>query len=105
MEVKALHLIVGAALLVSGCAHHVEFQDRIVEVDKPVAIQPIKADEVPKVPAPLGPRPGTSQQREEALLSKVCEFVAYALIADPLLHVSAAIPQATLPAFPECSKH
>lgn len=100
-------LLLFAVLACASCAHHpnIQYVDRVVEVDKPVAVQPIKSTDVPAVPAPLGPRPATVPQQKAALLSKVCEFVAYALQADPLLRVSAGLPQQALPDFPECDKH
>lgn len=100
-----LQLIVGLALLVSACAHtKTEFVDRAVEVDKPVAVQPITANDVPAVPGPLGAPPATDEQRRQLLLSKVCEFVAYALLADPALRHSAGLPPQALPDYPECDK-
>lgn len=80
--------------------------DRIVEVDKPVPVHPIKPTDVPALPAPLGPIPPTWKQREEAALGKLCEFVAYALTVDPMLHTSAGVPPpAAEPVYPECAGH
>jgi hypothetical protein len=79
-------------------------RDRIVEVDKPVAVKPIKPADVPAVPAPLGPRPSSLSAAADTLLSKVCEWVSYGLRADPLLKVSSGMPQKPLPRFPECEK-
>lgn len=85
-------------------------KDRIVEVAKPVAVQPIAAKDVPNVPAPLGPRPKLANGKTDVrragdlLLSKVCEFVGYAIKADPLLRVSAGLPPQEVPKFPECER-
>ena len=90
-----------AAAGLSACSTPV-VKDRIVEVDKPVAVQPITAAQVPAVPKPLGPRPQSLSAAADTLLAKVCELEAYALRADPLLRVSAGMQQTPLPAFPEC---
>lgn len=79
-------------------------QTRTVEVKVPVAVQPIKAAQVPAVPAPLGPRPQSLSAAADLLLAKHCEFVAYALKADPLLRLSAGMQQQALANFPECEK-
>jgi ABC-type lipoprotein release transport system permease subunit len=79
-------------------------RDRIVEVSKPVAVHPISAAQIPAVPAPLGPRPSSLSAAADLLLSKHCEFVIYVLKADPLLRLSAGLPQKELPSFPECQK-
>jgi hypothetical protein len=68
----------------------------------PVAVQPIKPAQVPAVPAPLGPRPQSLSAAADVLLAKHCEFVAYALKADPLLRLSAKMGMQALPKFPEC---
>lgn len=81
----------------------IQYVDRTVEVDKPVPVHPIKPEDVPALPAPLGAPPPTWKQRAEAALGKLCEFVAYGLTADPMLHTSAGIPPlATEPVYPEC---
>lgn len=77
-------------------------KDRIVEVDKPIAVQPIKPADVPKVPAPLPKRPSSLSAAADVLLSKICELEAYVLRADPLLRVSAGMPQQALAKYPEC---
>jgi hypothetical protein len=79
-------------------------RDRIVEVDKPVAVQPIKPADVPAVPAPLPPRPKELSAAADVLLSKVCEWVAYGIKADPLLRLSAGMQQQALAKFPECER-
>lgn len=73
-----------------------------VEVKVPVAVQPISPQQVPAVPKPLGPRPTSISAAADVLLAKVCEFVGYALKADPLLRVSAGAPQSALAKYPEC---
>lgn len=75
-----------------------------VEVKVPVVVQPIKPADVPHVPAPLGPRPQSLSAAADLLLAKHCEFVAYALKADPLLRLSAGMPQQALAKFPECER-
>ena len=76
--------------------------DRVVEVDKPVATRPIKAADVPTPVAPLPKRPDSLSAAADVLLSKWCEAVAYMLRADPLLRVSAGVPQQPLMKYPEC---
>jgi hypothetical protein len=96
-------LVLIAFLLLTGCASGA-VRDRIVEVDKPVAIHPITAAQIPAVPAPLGPRPSSLSAAADLLLSKHCEWVAYALRADPLLRLSAGEAQKALQAYPECQR-
>lgn len=90
--------------MVSACATPA-VRDRVVEVDKPVAVQPIAAKDVPAAPAPLGPRPQSLSAAADVLLSKVCEFEGYVLRADPLLRLSAGMKQQALPKYPECEAH
>ena len=90
--------------MLGGCATGAQ-QTKTVEVNIPVAVQPIKPDQVPVVPAPLGPRPSSLSAAADILLAKHCEFVAYALKADPLLRLSAGMAQQPLVTFPECEKH
>lgn len=73
-----------------------------VEVKIPVAVQPIRPAQVPVVPKPLGPRPQSLSAAADLLLAKHCEFVAYALKADPLLRLSAGMQQQQLAKFTEC---
>jgi hypothetical protein len=75
-----------------------------VEVKVPVAVQPIKAEQVPAVPSPLGPRPSSPSAAADMLLAKVCQFVGYALKADPLLRLSAGEQPKMLPKYPECGE-
>lgn len=92
------------ALALSGCSTPTVVKDRVVEVVKPVAVQPISPADVPVVPAPLGKRPPALRQQADLLLAKHCEFVAYALKADPLLRLSAGMKQQALGRFPECER-
>jgi hypothetical protein len=71
-------------------------------VEVPVATHPLKPEDMPTPPAPLGPRPQTLSAAADALLSKECEWVAFGLKADPLLRVSAGMPQRALAKYPEC---
>lgn len=73
-----------------------------VEVKIPVAVQPINPRQVPLPPAPLPKRPPSLSAAADLLLSKWCESVAYMLRADPLLRVSAGLPQKQLESYPEC---
>jgi hypothetical protein len=75
-----------------------------VEVRVPVAVQPIKPEQVPTVPAPLGPRPESASAAADMLLADHCKWVAYGLLTDPLLRVSAGEPPKELPRYPECEK-
>lgn len=94
-------LTIGAILL-AGCASTSAVQDRPVEVKVPVAVQPIKATDIPPVPAPLGPRPPTLRQSADKALAAWCEAVSYFVKADPLLRISAGDHPVTLPKYPEC---
>jgi hypothetical protein len=96
-------LLIAVAVVLGGCATGAT-QTSTVEVKVPVAIQPIKPAQVPAVPAPLGPRPQSLSSAADLLLAKLCEFVGYAIKADPLLHVSAGLNQGELPAYPECER-
>jgi hypothetical protein len=79
-------------------------KEKIVEVRVPVAVQPIKPADVPTPPAPLPPRPGSLSAAADVLLSKWCAAVGYMLKADPLLRVSAGVPQKPLEHYPECER-
>lgn len=93
-----------AFALLAACST-AAIKDRVVEVDKPVAVQPIKPADVPAVPSPLpSPRPKSLRADADLLLAKHCEFVAYALKADPLLRLSAGMQQQALTKFPECER-
>jgi hypothetical protein len=94
---------VAACLLLPGCSTP-PVKERIVEVSVPVAVQSIKPEQVPAVPKPLGKRPPSLSAAADALLAKHCEWVAYALRADPLLRISAGTKPGELPLFPECGE-
>jgi hypothetical protein len=97
-------LVAAAACVLAGCATTAAVQERVTEVKVPVAVQPIKPDQVPTVPTALPGRPGTLQQAADLLLSKWCEGVAYFLRADPLLRISAGEHPADPPKYPECER-
>lgn len=92
------------ALLLAGCAGTPAVRTQTVEVKVPVAVQPIRADQIPAPPAPLGPRPSSLSAAADILLSRWCSAVSYILRADPLLRVSAGSPQSELPKYPECER-
>jgi ABC-type lipoprotein release transport system permease subunit len=106
---KVLIVIAVAVILafaiaaLSACASDA-VQTRTVEVKVPVAVQPIKPDQVPAVPAPLPPRPSSLSAAADVLASKWCEAVSYFLKADPLLRVSAGQQPNPLPTYPECER-
>jgi hypothetical protein len=91
------------ALMVAGCQTPA-VKTETVEIKIPVAVQPIKAEQVPQLPAPLPRRPADARAALDLALAQVCHFVAYALKADPLLRLSAGLPPQTLPKYPECEK-
>lgn len=100
-------LNLAAALTLAACATAAEkapVQDRIVYVDRPVATQPIKPEQVPPIVQPLGPRPPTIPQAADRALAGFCEAIAYVLKADPLLMISAGQPPRQLPGYPECDR-
>lgn len=96
-----LQLTLGCVALLTACATPA-VQDRIVEVKVPVAVQPIRPDQVPALPAPLPPRPTSLSGAADLLLSKWCEAVGYMLRADPLLKVSSGQPPVEAQLYPEC---
>lgn len=91
------------ALLLTACQTP-PVRDRVVTVSVPIAVQPIKPADVPKLPAPLPKRPADARPALDLALAGYCEMVAYALRADPLLRVSAGLPPREVPRFPECEK-
>lgn len=101
MAKRQLVAVVVLSALTANCSTPA-IKDRLVEVDKPVAVQPIKPADVPAVPAPLGPRPQSLSAAADVLLSKWCAAVAYMLKADPLLRVSSGMQQQALARYPEC---
>src|SRR4051812_45191497 len=96
-------LLIATALVLSGCATGAT-RTQTVEVKVPVAVQPIKPAQVPAVPVPLGPRPRTLSPAADLLLADHCKWVAYGLLTDPLLRVSAGEPPQPLPLYPECER-
>lgn len=98
-------LVAVVAFLLSGClgrGQHVQ-PVRVVEVDKPVAIQPITKDQIPPLPVQLGSRPKDARQAADVALAGRCEAITFVLKAYPLLLVSAGLPPAPLPSYPECN--
>ena len=96
-------LLITAPLLLMACSCATPAtRTETVEVKVPVATRPITPAQVPTPPAPLGPRPSSLSAAADTLLAKVCEFVGYALKADPLLRVSAGQQPVALPKYPEC---
>lgn len=89
-------------VFVAGCQSNPVVKERVKEVSVPVAMLPIKAEQIPTPPAPLGPRPSSDRAASDLLLAKVCEFVAYVISAEPLLRVSAGVGQVPLSRYPEC---
>jgi hypothetical protein len=98
--VQALCLV---AILLMGCATPAT-KIETKEVLTPVAVQPIKPEQVPTPPPPLGPRPQSLSAAADTLLAKVCEWEAFGLRAYPLLRVSAGLPPQELPKYPECER-
>lgn len=90
-----------ASIALSACSTPA-IKDRIVEVAKPVAVRPIQVADVPTPPSPLPPRPAQLSAAADLLLSKWCAAVSYMVKADPLLRVSAGMPQKALERYPEC---
>lgn len=102
---KALAIVVAVVLaiaLLAGCSTPTVTKVETIEVKVPVAVQPIRADQVPQPPAPLPKRPADARAALDVALAKVCEFVAYAVKADPLLRISAGGDPRALPVYPEC---
>lgn len=90
-----------ASIALSACSTPA-IKDRIVEVSVPIATKPINPADVPTPPAPLPPRPKELSAAADLLLSKWCAAVSYMLKADPLLRVSAGMPQKALEQYKEC---
>lgn len=93
-----------STLALAACATPQVPKDRIVEVDKPVAIQPITKDQIPALPPPIGPRPPTAQQAADAAFAAHCADVAWIIRAFPLLEISAGLAPSPAQRFPECEK-
>ena len=96
--------IVAAVALLASCATPTVTKTATIEVKVPVAVQPIRPDQVPVPPAPLPKRPQSPSAALDVALAKICEFVAYTLQADPLLRISAGEKPAMLPVYPECER-
>jgi len=94
-------LLFAMALVISGCTTEAT-RTEVKLVNVPVAVQPIKPAQVPTPPSPLGPRPQSLSAAADTLLSKWCSAVSYMLKVDPLLRLSAGIPQQALAKYPEC---
>jgi hypothetical protein len=100
-----LRIIAGIALLLAACADHPQaLGERIVEKDIPVAVQPIKAADIPPTPPALGPRPPSAQQAADAAFAAHCRDVAFIIRAVPLLLLSAGLPPVQAQVYPECAK-
>jgi hypothetical protein len=97
-------VIFGGLLLSASCTTTQVPKDRIVEVDKPVAVQPITKEQIPALPPPLGPRPPTASQAADAAFAAHCADVAWIIRAFPLLEISAGLAPTPAPRFPECEK-
>lgn len=95
--------LLAIALLLTGCATGA-VQDRIVEVKVPVAVQPIKPEQIPPLPQPLPPRPSSLSAAADILLAKVCQWVAYGIKVSPLLDVSAGQQPKAVLSYPECGE-
>lgn len=91
------------ALLLAGCATPA-IEAQVVEVEVPVAVQPVKPEQVPALPAPLPKRPATLAGAADLLMSKWCEAVSYFIRAKPLLDVSSGQQPGEAPRYPECEK-
>jgi hypothetical protein len=97
-------ILIAGALALAACetTGHAPVADRIVYVDRPVATQPVKPEQVPAIVQPLGKRPPTLQQDADRALAGFCEAMAYIMKADPLLMISSGQKPRTLPEYPEC---
>lgn len=103
---KAVRLLAYAALpCISACGdqHPATPADRVVTVEKPVAVQPITKDQLPALPPPLGPIPQDANAAALQALAARCEAIAFVIKAWPLLLVSAGLLPAQAPIYPECS--
>lgn len=96
-------ILIAAALLLAACQSG-PTRIETVEVKIPIAVQPIKPEDVPQAPGSLGPRPPTLPQAADRALAGWCEAVAYILKAQPLLQLSAGLPPVELGKYPECEK-
>lgn len=92
---------ISALLLLVGCSTPAT-RTETVEVKIPVATKPLKPEQIPTAPAPLGPRPQSLSAAADVLLADHCAWVAFGLKAMPLLQLSAGISQQPLPTYKEC---
>jgi hypothetical protein len=97
-------LALSAMLALSACQHAPEARVQTVEVKVPVAVQPITKDQIPALPRALGPRPGNASDAADVALAGRCEAIAFVIRAYPLLLLSAGLPPAQAPKYPECEK-
>ena len=97
-------LALPAMLALVACSTPTVTKTETVEVRVPVAVQPIRPDQVPTPPAPLGPRPQSLSAAADVLLSKWCEAVSYIVQANPLLRISAGGKAGMLSKYPECER-
>jgi hypothetical protein len=110
MAMNKVRLIVGKLLLglvvavLPGCSTPTVTKTETVEVKVPVAVQPIRPDQVPVVPAPLPKRPADARDALDVAVGKWCEAVVYFLKANPLLQISAGEKATELARYPECEK-
>lgn len=98
----AAYLLVAAALLLSACGSGVVVKERVTSVSKPVAVLPVKPEQIPHLPLPLNNRPKSDAAAADLLLAKFCEVLTYVFTADPLLRVSAGLPPREFPRYPQC---
>lgn len=98
-------IILQLTLALAACGgdnHPAVPSDRVVTVSVPVAVQPVKASDIPPLPAQLGPRPANAADAADLALAGRCDAIAFVIRAWPLLLTSAGLPPAQAPAYPEC---
>lgn len=96
--------IVLIGLLLAGCTTTPPVREVSHDVAMPVAVYPVDPASVPTRPAPLGPRPPSLSAAADLLLADHCAWVAFGLIADPLVRAGAHLPPLPLVDYPECRK-
>jgi hypothetical protein len=103
MEMKKL-IAAAAALAAAACttAGPLEIETRDVVVTR--TERPVTEAQVREAapPAPLGPRPASLSATLDAALAKLCEYVRYAELADPLIQHAAGIAVTQRVAEPVC---
>lgn len=100
-------IILQLTLALAACGgdnHPAVPSDRVVTVNVPIAVQPIKASDIPPLPAQLGPRPANAADAADLALAGRCDAIAFAIGAWPLLLTSAGLPAVQAPPYPECAK-